>query len=155
MRIGYARVSSPDQNHDLQLHALKRYGCDAVFADCISGKTARRDGLAQALAICRAGDELVVWRLDRLGRDLTELIELNDALIERGVRLQVLTGLLRTHDTGCAEGRTIFAILAVLAMFESAVTSERTLAGLEALGFEDSGMDAPSVCNLCLTFRWA
>lgn len=131
-RVGYARVSSPGQSHELQLHALKAHGCDSVFTDCISGKSSRREGLSHALARCRAGDELVVWGLDRIGRDLVGLIGLYDALTERGVTLQVLTGRLKRHDTGCPEGRTIFAILAALAALESDMTSQRTLAGLAA-----------------------
>jgi len=132
IKIGYARVSTPGQNIDLQMRALKAAGCGVIYADRCSGLTGRQDGLRAALARCRPGDELVVWRLDRLSRCFVDLINLYDALAMRGRKLSVLSGRLKHHDADCAEGRAIFLISAALAMLESELIRERTMAGIEA-----------------------
>lgn len=132
MKIGYARVSTRRQNLDLQMRALRTAGCDIVFTDQASGVSAVRKGLARALARCGDGDQLVVWRLDRLGRDLFDLLKVNQLLVERGASLTVLTGVAAGIDTGSAEGRIIFTMLAALAEYERAMLGERINAGLQA-----------------------
>jgi len=134
--IGYARVSKADgsQVHDLQRDALARAGVDAdnVYEDAASGKKDDRPGLAACLKALRAGDTLVVWKLDRLGRDLRHLVNLVDDLTKRNIGLKVLAGEGASIDTTTANGRLIFAIFAGLAEFERALIVERTKAGLEA-----------------------
>ena len=127
MRIGYARVSTHDQNLDLQLAALKRAGCERVFQDFISGAKSELPGWEQAKAALREGDTLFVWRLDRLGRSLRHLIETVTGLSERGVGFQSLTESLDTTTNG---GRLVFHIFGALAEFERELIRERTLAGL-------------------------
>ena len=128
--IGYARVSTPDQKLSLQHDALKRAGCERVFDDQASGARTDRPGLAEALAYLRAGDTLVVWKLDRLGRDLRHLVNLVGDLTKRGIGLKVLAGEGASIDTTTANGRLIFAIFAGLAEFERELIVERTRAGL-------------------------
>jgi DNA invertase Pin-like site-specific DNA recombinase len=130
--IGYARVSTEEQNLDLQLAALRAAGCGCIFRDKASGAAGGRKGLAAAMARCRAGDVLVVWKLDRLGRSLIDLIGLVEALNGRGVGLKVLTGHGAMIDTTQPEGRMIFGLLAVLAEFERELIRERTRAGMHA-----------------------
>jgi DNA invertase Pin-like site-specific DNA recombinase len=129
MRIGYGRVSSREQNPDAQRDALAAAGCDEILMDKTSGKLARRPSLDQALAITRAGDQLVVTKLDRLGRSLEHLIALSKHLHDRGVDLVVLD---QGIDTSTAVGRMFFQILGAIAEFEHALMSERTRDGLEA-----------------------
>ena len=107
MLIGYARVSTADQNLDLQRDALKKAGCKRVFSDQMSGARADRPGLADALSHAREGDVLVVWRLDRLGRSLPNLIEVVADLERRGVGFKSLTESIDTTTTG---GKLIFHI---------------------------------------------
>jgi DNA invertase Pin-like site-specific DNA recombinase len=125
--IGYARVSTVEQNLDLQLDALKRAGVERVFTDRASGKRDDRPGLANALAALQPGDVLVVWKLDRLGRSLKHLVETVAALQQRGIGLKVITGGI---DTTSATGRLVFGIFAALAEFERELIRERTMAGL-------------------------
>lgn len=132
VNIGYARVSTEEQNLDLQLAALREAGCIKVFRDKASGVNARRKGLAEAIASCGAGDVLVVWKLDRLGRSLLDLIELIEGLNDRRIGLRVLAGHGAMIDTTRPEGRMIFSILAVLAEFERELIRERTIAGMHA-----------------------
>lgn len=132
MNIGYARVSTDEQNLDLQQHALEAEGCNVIYSDKASGAALRRPGLARALRRCKTGDVLVVWKLDRLGRSLINLIELVERLNARGVGLRVLTGQGAMIDTTRPEGRLIFAIFATLAEFERELIRERTRAGMEA-----------------------
>src|SRR5438094_9459605 len=129
MKLGYARVSTEDQTLNLQLDALKQAGCDQLFRDVISGAKDPRPGLDQALSHLRAGDTLVVWRLDRLGRTLKYLIELINQFNERGVGFQSLTEQIDTTTSG---GKLIFRIFGALAEFERDVIRERTRAGLAA-----------------------
>jgi len=129
MRIGYARVSTREQNPEAQDDALRAAGCEQVFTDKITGKLARRPELDKALLVLRSGDQLAVTKLDRLGRSLAHLIELAAGLDGRGVDLVVLD---QGIDTSTAVGRMFFHILGAIAEFEHALMSERTRDGLEA-----------------------
>jgi DNA invertase Pin-like site-specific DNA recombinase len=130
VKIGYGRVSTRDQNLDAQRDALTAAGCDQIFVDKASGKLARRPELDKALlSASRAGDQLVVTRLDRLGRSLEHLIALSKDLQERKVDLVVLD---QGIDTSTAIGRMFFQILGSIAEFEHALMSERTMDGLAA-----------------------
>lgn len=127
MKIGYARVSTDDQTLDLQQDALTAAGCERLFEDKASGAKADRPGLAEALAFARKGDVLVVWRLDRLGRSLTELVRLVGELDAAGVGFESLTEKI---DATTAAGRLVFHVFAALAEFERNLIRERTHAGL-------------------------
>ena len=129
MQIGYARISTCDQNLSLQRDALARAECEKIFTDVASGGSVERAGLAEALAHLRSGDTLVVWRLDRLGRSLRHLIETVTALHARGVGFRSLTEGIETETSG---GRLVFHLFACLAEFEREVIRERTQAGLAA-----------------------
>ena len=126
--IGYARVSTAEQDPALQLDALAKVGCTQVFQDKASGAT-DRPGLTAALAFVREGDVLVVWKLDRLGRSLPHLIETVSALETRGVGFRSLTEAIDTTTPG---GRLIFHIFGALGQFERDLIRERTRAGLNA-----------------------
>jgi DNA invertase Pin-like site-specific DNA recombinase len=128
MLIGYARVSTQDQNLDLQIEALTKAGCKKVFDDKISGSRAERPGLTKALEMLRDGDTLVVWKLDRLGRSVKNLVDLVGELHKRGVQFKSLTDAI---DTGTPSGRFFFHVMASLAEMERELTVERTRAGLE------------------------
>ncbi|TCP80837.1 DNA invertase Pin-like site-specific DNA recombinase [Rhizobium sp. PP-CC-2G-626] len=129
-RIGYARVSTHDQCLDLQRDALRATRCDRVFEDeGVSGAEVKRPGLAKALRALNRGDTLVVWRLDRLGRSITHLIQVVAGLHSRGVEFQSLTEGI---DTNSAGGRLVFHIMAAIAEFERSLISERTTAGIAA-----------------------
>ena len=132
MKIGYARVSTDDQNLALQLDALQADGCEKVFQDTASGASSNRKGLADALDACASGDVLTVWKLDRLGRSLLDLVGLGETLKARGVGLKVLTGAGAAIDTTKPEGRMFFGMFAVLAEFERELIRERTTAGMKA-----------------------
>src|SRR5579859_1651215 len=133
MLIGYARVSTNDQTLSLQLDALAASGCDPahIYTDTLSGATAssERPGLTEALSHLRAGDTLVVWRLDRLGRTLKQLIELINDLNTRGIGFK---SLQENIDTTTSGGKLVFHIFGALAEFEREVIRERTRAGLQA-----------------------
>lgn len=129
MLIGYARVSTEDQSLDLQRDALKASGCARVFEDKVSGAKADRPGLNRALDQLREGDTLVVWRLDRLGRSLKDLILRAEELKERGVGLKSLQESIDTTSSG---GQLIFHMFGALAEFERNLIRERTHAGLTA-----------------------
>ena len=133
MRIGYARVSTEEQNLDLQRQALEAAGCDEIFGDRgVRGAAAKRPALDRALAAMREGDVLVVWKLDRLGRDLRHLVNLIHDLTARGVGFKVLEGHGAEIDTTTANGRLIFVFFAALAEFERELISERSRAGMKA-----------------------
>lgn len=132
MMIGYARVSTDDQNADLQRDTLEAAGCEEIFDDTASGATVGRTGLRAALDRCTPGDTLVVWKLDRLGRSLLDLVNLAEELKRREIGLRVLTGHGASIDTSKPEGRMIFGILASLAEFERELIRERTRAGIAA-----------------------
>lgn len=127
--IGYARVSTADQDTALQTDALRTAGCERIFEDTVSGAKADRPGLAEALAYLREGDVLAVWRLDRLGRSLPHLIETIAALDARGVGFRSLTEAIDTTTSG---GRLIFHVFGALGQFERDLIRERTKAGLVA-----------------------
>jgi DNA invertase Pin-like site-specific DNA recombinase len=128
-KIGYARVSTTDQNLDAQTDALTSASCERIFADTASGKLDRRPQLDQALDYIRAGDQLVVTKLDRLGRSLRHLLNLVADLQQRHIDLQVLDQGL---DTSTPAGKLIFAVIGAVAEFERDLISERTRAGLDA-----------------------
>ena len=129
MRIGYGRVSTTDQSLDAQRDALQAAGCDQVLVDRASGKLASRPELDKALLIAREGDQLVVTKLDRLGRSLEHLIVLSNELQARGVDLVVID---QGIDTSTAVGRMFFQILGAIAEFEHTLMAERTRDGLAA-----------------------
>jgi DNA invertase Pin-like site-specific DNA recombinase len=127
--IGYARVSTTDQDLALQRDALAKAGCARVFEDKASGANADRPGLTAALGFAREGDILTVWKLDRLGRSLPHLIETVNALEARGVSFRSLTEAIDTTTPG---GRLVFHIFGALGQFERDLIRERTRAGLDA-----------------------
>lgn len=129
MLVGYARVSTQDQNPALQLDALTAAGCEKVFTEKASGAQRDRPELAAALSYMRSGDSLVVWKLDRLARSLPQLIETVAALEDQGIGFRSLTEAI---DTTTAGGKLIFHIFGALAEFERSVIRERTRAGLKA-----------------------
>lgn len=130
MRIGYARVSTTDQTLDLQRDALKEAGCGKVFTDQgVSGITVSRPGLDRAMRTLKKGDTLVVWKLDRLGRSLSHLVQTVTELGGRGIGFQSLSDPI---DTTNASGRLVLHMMAALSEFERSLVIERTRAGLKA-----------------------
>ena len=129
LKIGYARVSTRDQNLDLQTTALREAKCARIFEDTISGAKRERPGLDRALEHLRAGDTLVVWKLDRLGRSVKDLVELVGELEARGVHFQSVTDSI---ETATPAGRFFFHVMASLAQMERELLVERTRAGLDA-----------------------
>lgn len=127
MLIGYARVSTPEQDLSPQLAALSEAGCEKVFSDKASGAKANRAGLTDALSHARAGDVLVVWKLDRLGRTMKGLVDLAADLAERKVGLRSLTDGI---DTAGTAGKLVFHIMAAMAEMERDLVRERTTAAL-------------------------
>ena len=129
MLVGYARVSTDEQNLDLQVDALKSAGCGRIFQDQCSGSIDDRSGLSELLKFVREGDVLVVWKLDRLGRSLKHLIRTVDELQARGVGFKSLQEAIDTTTPG---GKLVFHVFAALAEFERDLIKERTKAGLES-----------------------
>lgn len=129
MLIGYARVSTEEQNLDLQTDALKKAGCEKTFIDKVSGAKSERKGLNAALEMLRPGDVLMVWRLDRLGRSLKHLIELVTELEQKEIGFRSLTENIDSTTTG---GKLVFHLFGALAEFERNLIRERTKAGLAA-----------------------
>lgn len=129
MKIGYARVSTEDQNLELQRDALIEEGCEQIFDEKISGAKKERPELDRLLSFVREGDVIVVWKLDRLGRSLKHLVELVDLLLHKNVGLKSLNDPV---DTSTSQGRFVFNVFAALAEFERDVIRERTKAGLAA-----------------------
>ncbi len=129
MHIGYARVSSEDQNTDLQIDALKKADCQEIFQEKVSGKSKDRPELETCLRVLREGDSLIVWRLDRLGRSLEHLVQIVSELETRKIGFKSLTESIDTTNAG---GKLIFHIFAALAEFERNLIRERTIAGLKA-----------------------
>ena len=129
MLIGYARVSTLDQNANLQRDALKTAGCEKIFTDKISGTISSRPNLEKAKELLRKGDILVVWRLDRLGRSLKDLIQWAEYLKKQGVGLK---SLHENIDTSTSTGKLIFHVFGALAEFERNLIVERTQAGLSS-----------------------
>ena len=129
MRIGYARVSTHEQNLDLQLDELKKIGCEEIITDKISGAVSERPGLESVDNILRKGDTLVVWRLDRLGRSLKHLISYVGALEEKGIAFHSINEAINTETSS---GKFMFHIFGAMSEFERNIIKERTKAGLEA-----------------------
>jgi DNA invertase Pin-like site-specific DNA recombinase len=129
MKIGYARVSTKEQSFDLQLDALRKVGCKKIYQETVSGTKAARLQLDLMLDNLRAGDVLVIWKLDRLRRSLRHLVELVHGLMEKGVGLKSLNDPI---DTTTPQGRLSFNLFASLAEFERDLIRERTQAGLSA-----------------------
>jgi len=129
MLIGYARVSTTDQNLDMQKDELGRAGCERIFTEVASGAKAERPGLTEALDYARTGDTLVVWKLDRFGRSLTHLLASVAELQARGVGFR---SLHENIDTTTSTGKLVFHVFAALAEFERDIIRDRTTAGLAA-----------------------
>ncbi len=130
MKIGYARVSTEEQNLDLQLNALTKAGCRKIHQDKgLSGAVRSRPGLEDALSELKTGDTLVVWKLDRLGRSLVHLVETINSLSQRGIEFSSLTEKIETVSPS---GRLVFHLMAAMAEFERSLISERTRAGMQA-----------------------
>ena len=129
MKIGYCRVSTDDQNPDLQLAALKRAGCRRIFTDKATGAHVKRSKLAKCFKALKAGDTLVVWKLDWLGWSLHDLIALLDDLKTRGVAFRSLT---ESIDTATPTGRAMWQMVGILAELERSLIQERTKAGRAA-----------------------
>ena len=150
MQVGYARVSTDDQNLDLQLDALKAAGCQEVFTDKITGAAKTKVGLEAALKYVREGDTLVVWKLDRLGRTVKGLVELVEGFQARGVQFKSVTDSI---DTSTPAGRFFFHVMAALAEMERELIKERTKAGLSAarargrMGGRKPKMDASKIAS--------
>jgi DNA invertase Pin-like site-specific DNA recombinase len=129
MKIGYARVSTLDQNLDMQMDALQSAGCEQIFQEKMSGKKDDRPELQRCLDSLRKGDTLVVYKLDRLGRSTFKLLELTSELEKRGVEF---VSIRDNIDTSTAVGKAMFRMMAVLAEMERDIIAERTQAGLQA-----------------------
>jgi DNA invertase Pin-like site-specific DNA recombinase len=129
MKVGYARVSTIDQNLNLQTDALERIGCEKIFTEMASGSIDSRKGLLDAIEFCRNGDSLVVWKLDRLGRSLRHLIDTVNQLQSKGVEF---VSLQESVDTTTSGGKLVFHVFGALAEFEREMIRERTKAGLRA-----------------------
>jgi len=141
MRIGYARVSTADQNIEMQMRALNSAGCDRIFTDeGVSGTLRHRPGLENALGRLNAGDTLVIWRLDRLGRSLSNLIDIVAELGRDNIGLHSITEAINTASAG---GILIFHIMGALAEFERTLISERTKAGMAAARARGSRIGRP------------
>ena len=129
MNIGYARISTTDQNLDLQVDELKKAGCERIFQDIASGAKSDRKGLKEAIEFARSGDVIVCWKLDRVGRSLRDLIETINTLKDRGIGFRCLT---QPVDTTTSAGMLVFQIFGAMAEFERSLIRERTQAGLLA-----------------------
>jgi len=152
MKIGYVRVSTKEQSFDLQIDALQQAGCEKLYREVGSGARTERPGLDQVVDRLRAGDVLVIWKLDRLGRSLKHLVELVNTLRERGIGLQSLNDPI---DTTTPQGRLSFNLFASLAEFERDLIRERTQAGLSAArargrnGGRPKGLSAQAEATAC------
>ncbi|SIE26295.1 resolvase [Mycobacteroides abscessus subsp. abscessus] len=145
MLIGYARVSTVEQNVGLQLDALHAAGVERVFVDeGVSGSVSSRPELDRCLEVLREGDTLVVWRLDRLARSLKNLLELVESLSSRGIHLRSLT---ESIDTSSASGRLILSVFGALAEFERSLIIERTQAGLAAARLRGAAIGRPTAMS--------
>ncbi len=153
MVIGYARVSTKDQNLDLQIEALKKAGCERIFQEKISGATKERPQLDAMISQLREGDTIVVWKLDRLGRSLKNIIDL---VLDFNEKKVIVKGLTDGVDTSTTNGRLFLNIMASLAEYERELIRERTNAGLNAakargrMGGRPKGLKAETVSKLKL-----
>ena len=152
IRYGYARISTQDQNLDLQLDALKKAGCEKIFTDIASGTKTDRPNLNKLLAEIRTGDIITIWKLDRLGRSLKHLVDMVEQLNKKNVGLLSLNDPI---DTTTPHGKLIFNIFASLAEFERDIISERTKAGLNSarvrgrLGGRPKGLSKEAETTAC------
>lgn len=144
MKIGYARVSTADQHLRMQEDALKQVDCEMIYHDVASGAKTARAGLEDALSHLRAGDTLVVWKLDRLGRSLRHLVETIQALHEKNIGFQSVQENIDTTTTG---GKLIFHIFSALAEFERDLIRDRTKAGLKAARIRGKKGGRPSILS--------
>lgn len=128
LKIGYARVSTGLQNLDLQMDSLKEYGCEKIFTDNVSGSKSKRPGLDNVIEFARNGDSVVVWRLDRLGRNMQDLINLVNELNKRGVSFYSIEENI-TMDKSSSTGQLLFHLFAAFAEFERNLILERSTAG--------------------------
>jgi DNA invertase Pin-like site-specific DNA recombinase len=145
--IGYARVSTNAQDARLQRNALNEAGCARIFEDKASGKNTDRAGLTAALDYARSGDTLCVWKLDRLGRSVKDVLTIADDLHGRGIGLRILTGKLSGLYTPTGEGKFFFTMMAAFAELERDIIRERTRAGLDAAKAQGRTGGRPSVMN--------
>ncbi|URN16068.1 MULTISPECIES: recombinase family protein [Streptomyces] len=145
--IGYARVSTDDQEAQLQRDALTAAGCARIFEDKASGKNTDRPELRVALDYARPGDTLCVWKLDRFARSLIDLVTMVDTLRERSIGFKVLTGALANIDPGTADGRLMLQVVGAMAEFERSLIKERTRAGLDAAKAQGRTGGRPSVVD--------
>lgn len=151
MIIGYARVSTKDQDLSLQIDALQKAGCEIIFQEKVSGATKDRPELKKLLEQLRPGDVLIVWRLDRLGRNLKNIIDL---VLELSTKQVVIRGIMDGVDTSTPNGRLFLHIMASLAEYERELIRERTKAGLEAarargrMGGRPKGLKEKTVAKL-------
>src|ERR1017187_9569812 len=130
MKYGYARVSTDDQSPALQLAALQKAGCKTIFKDAgLSGATTKRPALLRCLKKLERGDTLTVWKLDRLGRSLRDLITMLDSLRDRGVKFRSITEAI---DTETPTGRVMWQMIGMMAEYEHSLISDRTRAGAKA-----------------------
>jgi DNA invertase Pin-like site-specific DNA recombinase len=129
MKYGYARVSTEDQNPAMQLAALKKAGCKTVFKDEVTGAHVKRPALTRCLKALQPGDTLIVWKLDRLGRSLRDLIHMLDGFKQQGIKFRSLTEAI---DTETPTGRAMWQMIGVLAELERSLITERTRAGVKA-----------------------
>jgi len=153
MKIGYARVSTKDQNLDLQIEALEKAGCAKIYQEKISGATKNRPELDKMIEQFREGDELYIWRLDRLGRSLKNIIDLVLSLSDKGI---IIKGLVDGVDTSTINGRLFLNLMASLAEYERELIRERTNAGLQSarargrLGGRPKGYTPETISKLLL-----
>ncbi|MGW8846903.1 recombinase family protein [Streptomyces xiamenensis] len=145
--IGYARVSTDDQEEQLQLDALSEAGCARVFTDKASGKNTDRPELVAVLDYLRPGDTLCVWKLDRFARSLIDLVTMVDALAERGIGFKVLTGALASINPNTPDGRLMLQVVGAMAEFERSLIKDRTRAGLEAAKAQGRTGGRPTVMD--------
>jgi len=141
MKIGYARVSTDEQTTDPQIDALKAHGCETIYSENASGKNTDRHELENCLKALREGDSLTVWRLDRLGRNLADLVRIVNDLEAQGIGFSSLT---ESIDTTTPAGKLVFHVFAALAEFERNLIRERTMAGLKAARARGKSSGRPS-----------
>jgi len=152
MKIGYARVSTREQNLNMQVVALEEAGCERIYEEVVSGVKANRPILSNLISQLRSGDVLIIWKLDRLGRSLKDLVQLVQQLIDSDIGLCSLNDPI---DTTSAQGRLVFNIFASLAEFEGDIIRERTRAGLSAarargrLGGRPRGLSKKAETTAC------
>ena len=145
--LGYARVSTNGQDSQLQRDALETAGCGRIFEDKISSRATARPGLVEALDHLRPTDTLCVWKLDRLGRSVKEVLTIADGLHDRGVGLRILTGTLTGTYSPTGEGKFVFVMMAAFAELERDMIRERTMAGLAAARAQGRTGGRPTVMD--------